>query len=440
MNVMAPAEVLARQRLRRSRRLAVGLLLAAAVLFVVTSVYVGRYPALAYVKAFAEAAMIGALADWFAVVALFRHPLGLPIPHTAILPRNQNRIADELGRFIEHNFLHGRSIALRVYQARPTEQLLQWLRLPENQASLLPLLTRQIPPLLRAVKPEQMALFLSQLLQKQYSGKSLGQTLSQLLALVHAQGHHQVLLVTVFKQIRHWLRQEHTRTLLEQNINAWAAKIEKEHPSTWDKIIAALKGSAVDMVDGWVARKALAWADHYVEEVLNTPEHVMRRNLDAKVAQMVKLLAHSRVWHRRLDGVKQQLTESAAVQDAIAQAWLSLQRWSEQDIRLPESLWQQQVHKLLQQMVWQGAQQPEVLRRFDVRLSLWVRDGVNQYKHKVGQFVAEKVKSWDSAELVRKLELSVGKDLQYIRINGTLVGGLVGLLIYWLSQWLANWH
>ena len=113
----------AKARLQTSRRWATGLLIGATLLFVVSAKYVALYPVLAYVKAFAEAAMVGALADWFAVTALFRHPLGLPIPHTAILPRNQERIANELGRFIEHNFLQGKPIALRIYRAAPSEKL-----------------------------------------------------------------------------------------------------------------------------------------------------------------------------------------------------------------------------------------------------------------------------------------------------------------------------
>lgn len=128
----------ARLRLRKSRRLATGLLFWLVVLFVAAAMNVRQYPALGYVKAFAEAAMVGALADWFAVTALFRRPLGLPIPHTAILPRNQHRIADELGALLK-TILQGRfSDVLRVYQAAPSEKLLAWLAAPANRARWLP--------------------------------------------------------------------------------------------------------------------------------------------------------------------------------------------------------------------------------------------------------------------------------------------------------------
>jgi len=146
----------ARLRLKKSRRLATALLLAAAALFCLSAAYLHRYPQLAYLKAFSEAAMIGGLADWFAVTALFRRPLGLPVPHTAILPRNQNRIADELGRFIEYNFLRERPVALRVYRAAPTEKLL-----------------RRLADLMEAHMPELMALAVRE------AGKTLNNAIAE---------------------------------------------------------------------------------------------------------------------------------------------------------------------------------------------------------------------------------------------------------------------
>ena len=153
----------ARLRLKKSRRLATALLLAAAALFCLSAAFLHHYPQLAYLKAFSEAAMIGGLADWFAVTALFRRPLGLPVPHTAILPRNQNRIADELGRFIEYNFLRERPVALRVYRAAPTEKLLRRLADPAVRRIWLPPLCARLPDLLQTVPPEQAARFAAKL-------------------------------------------------------------------------------------------------------------------------------------------------------------------------------------------------------------------------------------------------------------------------------------
>ena len=426
----------AARKLRKVRTIATLLLVTAAVVFVLASLNVARYPWLAYVKAFAEAAMVGALADWFAVVALFRHPLGLPIPHTAILPRNQARIAKSLGQFIENNFLEQKAIAKKVYYLEPSRKFLDWLANIEHQALVAPFVVKQIPTLMQAIKPEQMSLFLGQLLKQQYDGKSLGHTLSQMLRMVQSYGYHQIFFIGLLEQIRAWLRHEETRQLLEDNINSWAAKVKKDNPSSWDKLVAAFKGSAVDMVDGWVARKVLDWADNYCEEVINDDNHAMRAGVERKMNQLVWALEFSPIMHKRLNQAKDGLINSDAVQQFIQHSWLSLQNWSASDAAKSDSMLMQQVLKMMNQMLIQGAAQPEVLRRFDAQISLWVREAVGQYKSKVADYVAEKVKSWDSQELVQKLELSVGKDLQYIRINGTLVGGLVGLVIYVVSGWL----
>ena len=427
----------ATRKLRKVRTIATLLLVTAAVVFVLASLNVARYPWLAYVKAFAEAAMVGALADWFAVVALFRHPLGLPIPHTAILPRNQARIAKSLGQFIENNFLEQKAIAKKVYYLEPSRKFLDWLANIEHQALVAPFVVKQIPTLMQAIKPEQMSLFLGQLLKQQYDGKSLGHTLSQMLRMVQSYGYHQIFFIGLLEQIRAWLRHEETRQLLEDNINSWAAKVKKDNPSSWDKLVAAFKGSAVDMVDGWVARKVLDWADNYCEEVINDDSHAMRAGVERKMNQLIWALEFSPIMHKRLNQAKDGLINSDAVQQFIQHSWLSLQNWSASDAVKNDSMLMQQVLKMMNQMLIQGAAQPEVLRRFDAQISLWVREAVGQYKSKVADYVAEKVKSWDSQELVQKLELSVGKDLQYIRINGTLVGGLVGLLIYVVSGWLV---
>ena len=427
----------AARKLRKVRTIATLLLVTAAVVFVLASLNVARYPWLAYVKAFSEAAMVGALADWFAVVALFRHPLGLPIPHTAILPRNQARIAKSLGQFIENNFLEQKAIAKKVYYLEPSRKFLDWLANIEHQALVAPFVVKQIPTLMQAIKPEQMSLFLGQLLKQQYDGKSLGHTLSQMLRMVQSYGYHQIFFIGLLEQIRAWLRHEETRQLLEDNINSWAAKVKKDNPSSWDKLVAAFKGSAVDMVDGWVARKVLDWADNYCEEVINDDNHAMRAGVERKMNQLVWALEFSPIMHKRLNQAKDGLINSDAVQQFIQHSWLSLQNWSASDALKSDSMLMQQVLKMMNQMLIQGAAQPEVLRRFDAQISLWVREAVGQYKSKVADYVAEKVKSWDSQELVQKLELSVGKDLQYIRINGTLVGGLVGLVIYVVSGWLV---
>ena len=429
-------EAAARARLQRSRRQAGGLLLAAVLLFIVSALFVQRHPTLGYLKAFAEAATVGALADWFAVTALFRHPLGLKIPHTAILPRNQNRIADELGRFIETNFLPERPIAIRIYRLHIAEKLRRWLARSSTRQEWLPALARQIPAALQTNTTQIPPLLGSAVLAPHGSGKQLGSALSQALLLLEQQGLPESLQTALLGQIRHWIKQPNTRVLLEENLRAWAEKIETSQPDTWDKLKAQLRGRLVGQIDSWVAQKALDWADNYLEAALTSPQHELRTAFRRQYRALARELATSEAWQRKLALAKRRLADSPALQQQIAQLWQSLTTRLAADAQRPDSAAARRLNSLLTYLLQQHAATPQQLRRLNVRLALLARSLVRRHRHAAAEFIADKVKSWDSRQMSDKLELSIGRDLQFIRINGTLVGGLVGLLIYTLSQWL----
>ena len=429
-------EAAARARLQRSRRQAGGLLLAAVLLFIVSALFVQHHPALGYLKAFAEAATVGALADWFAVTALFRHPLGLKIPHTAILPRNQNRIADELGRFIETNFLPERPIAIRIYRLRIAEKLRRWLARGSTRQEWLPSLARQIPAALQTIPPQEAARLGAAFLAAHGSGKQLGSALSQALLLLEQQGLPESLQTALLGQIRHWIKQPDTRVLLEENLRAWAEKIETSQPDTWDKLKAQLRGRLVGQIDSWVAQKALDWADNYLEAALASPQHELRTAFRRQYRALARELAQSEAWQRKLALAKRRLADSPRLQQQIAQLWQSLTVRLAADAQRPDSATARRLNSLLTYLLEQHAATPQQLRRLNARLALLARSLVRRHRHAAAEFIADKVKSWDSRQMSDKLELSIGRDLQFIRINGTLVGGLVGLLIYTLSQWL----
>ena len=405
-------------------------------LFIVSALFVQRHPALGYLKAFAEAATVGALADWFAVTALFRHPLGLKIPHTAILPRNQNRIADELGRFIETNFLPERPIAIRIYRLRIAEKLRRWLARSSTRQEWLPALARQIPAALQTIPPPEAARLGAAFLATHGSGKQLGTALSQALLLLDQQGLPETLQTALLGQIRHWIKQPDTRVLLEENLRAWAEKIETSQPDTWDKLKAQLRGRLVGQIDSWVAQKALDWADNYLESALTSPQHELRTAFRRQYRALAQELATSEAWQRKLALAKRRLADSPELQQHIAQLWQSLTTRLAADAQRPDSAAARRLNSLLTYLLQQHAATPQQLRRLNVRLALLARSLVRRHRHAAAEFIADKVKSWDSRQMSDKLELSIGRDLQFIRINGTLVGGLVGLLIYTLSQWL----
>ncbi|STZ75652.1 DUF445 domain-containing protein [Bergeriella denitrificans] len=424
----------ARRRLRTARRLAGGLLLAAALLFAVAAYYRPHYAWLGYVKAFAEAAMVGALADWFAVTALFRRPFGLPIPHTAILPRKQARIAEELGRFIGHHFLQEKPIALRVYRMKSSEKLLAALAGDDMRRRWLPAAARRLPMLLATAKPEQAARFAAMMLSQRYTGEKIGRALADGLRLLKAHGLREAFFNSLIQQLRRWLQQPDTRDMLEQHLREWAAKIEGDAPSAWDKLKAAMKSTLVEKVDDWAAAKALEWAESYLEAAAAGGDSVLRRRFDDQYDLLAERLATSKAWHKRLEAAKRHIAASPELLRVLENTWRGLPEWAEEDLARQPSLIEAQLHKLLDHMLAQAAAYPQFMRRVDVRIALAARALVTRYRDRAAQFVADKVKSWDSDEMVEKLELSVGRDLQYIRINGTLVGGLVGLVIYSVSQ------
>ncbi|PIT07431.1 twitching motility protein PilT [Snodgrassella alvi] len=438
INTATVTSLIQSQRLRRMRLLATSMLIIACVLFVLSCLLQKQYPAIAYLKAFTEAAMVGALADWFAVTALFRHPLGLPIPHTAILPQKQEKIADEFGRFIENNFLQDKAIASRIYRIHPASKALQWLIEPHNQQQWLPVITRQIPLLLHTATASDVARFCNQLLNHQYSGARLGRTLANILVLAQKQGIDTLLLRALLLQVRQWLQNEQTRAQLEKSLLSWVGKIEKTDPNTWDKLKASLKTTLTAQIDDWVASKALNWADSYIDAVLANPQHTFWRSCRKQLLVTERQLRRNPHWHQRLADGREQILQSTALQQSIMDLWDSFVGWSEYDTSQSNSWWQQQLTRLCTHIQQQASQYPQFMRRLDTRITLCTRFTIRQNKNRVSQFIAEKIKSWDSKQMVDKLELSVGRDLQFIRINGTLVGGFIGLIIYIVSQWLTT--
>lgn len=312
---MPLSEEVAERKLARQKAWATGLVVLCAIVFVATKALEGRYAGLAYVAAFAEAAIIGALADWYAVVALFRHPLGLKFPHTAIIPANQARIAEQLGEFIARHFLAGERVAEKLLQLDPAGVAGRWLAEPENREHAVAQAERE------ALRDEL----------------GLLERIGALLAEPAAQ-------------------------------EAIRDRIRAELPSL----------ARFFQADAYVLAKLVAAAQSLMQEVREDPAHPLRAELRGFM----------------LGGFEGFLAAAA-----------------------------------------ERLQGDEAFRG---RLNSWLASRVGalteRHKHEVAAFVAAQVKSWDARQAVRAIELAIGKDLQYIRVNGTLVGGLIGLSLFSASQ------
>ncbi|MBN3859796.1 DUF445 family protein [Neisseriaceae bacterium PsAf] len=422
-------------RLRQSRFIATSLLILAAIGYVLSIKYADVSPYMIYVKAFCEASMVGGLADWFAVVALFKHPLGLPIPHTAILPKNQERIAKQVGVFIENNFLQPSVIAKKIHDYHPSQLFLNWLSQANNQEKLIMILDHQLSNIINNIKPEWFSQLVLQTAQKKLTGKQLGHYLAMFLDLLKNNDYDEKMFDNTIKQINKWLQDPETRKKIEDSINAWAKKIEANAPpSKWQKFMSIIKGSTADLIDGWLANKIINWADEYCQAISNQPNHFVKEAFHQKWQQLTDNLENSSLVHEKLYVALEQIFNYPTVESFIQDNWEHFQDWFNKDISSNPSRVMTEISKLLNALIEETLNNPERMRKLDIQITLLAKEIVVQYKSTAATYIENRVSEWNSKELVQKLELSVGKDLQYIRVNGTLVGGLVGLTICWITQ------
>jgi len=402
------------QRLAAMRRIATGLLLAMGVVFVFAHVYQTALPWLAFVRAFAEAAMVGALADWFAVTALFRHPLGIPIPHTAILPRKKDRLGENLGKFVEQNFLAPDVVAEKIKNSDYAGAFARWLVRPEQAASVAAGLTALTPRLLRALDDADVRRFIKQQVLTYANQIEVAPLTAEFLTTLTAHNRHQELLTATMTQLS---------SLLDDNKPRIRQKVEQE---VW-WILRKLA------IDEKIYIKIVDAVEEYLTEVRESPTHALRRRFDESLAEFVDKLKTSADYREKAEALKRQLLESPALHAALENLWDEIKERIESDIALPNS----RIKAGLETAV-EGVS-ASLLKDAALRdkLNQWLREliveTIRTHGHHAASFIADVVRKWDTETVTNKIELEVGRDLQYIRINGTVIGGLVGLAIYSLS-------
>jgi len=409
------------ERLAKMRLLAGGLLLGMVALFVGAKYGVQQFPFLEWVRAFAEAAMVGALADWFAVVALFRRPLGLPIPHTAILPARKAQIASSLGEFIVENFLNPREVRRRAEGVDFMGFALRWVRQGSPEFALK--LSAFVPQLLGLLDHKAVAAFIhSQLLDK-LGALPLAPLAGELLELLTSGGKHEVLLDEVLEQCQ--------RLLLEHE-EPIRRGIEEEVPLPAEVLGISLKAIRAPIA-GYIAGKLMTRVLGVLETALKQRDHALRRRFTERVGQFVRDLKTSPEYLAKGEAIKQGLLSNPALREYAADVWTEIRvRFSG---RGEESVqgFGVQVDALIQGCA-KILSEDEGLRS---GINRWIRDVVEEFvgthRHRFGLMIEETINSWDGQALSDKLELEVGADLQFIRMSGTLIGGLVGVGIHALS-------
>ena len=401
-------------QLRRMKRIPLLLLLLMALLFFLTLHNPATWAA--WLHAFAEAGMVGALADWFAVVALFRHPLGLPIPHTAIIPNRKNDIGESMSRFVADHFLEPGVVRKKLQQAQLAAFVVNWLKSEKGRRSVEELTAAMLAWALGALHEKRVRRFLSRLSARQLADVSLAPLLGNTLDwLVRGQRHQQILTQIL----------RHTIELVHDNRDGIRARVKEESP-WW------LPG----FVDDRILQKMLERIEHQLFEMALYQDHPLRERFN----QWVQKLAHNlknNPEHRRLgDEIKQQLLANDELQDYLYGLWRELADKIEADINEPESVIRQQVSQWLVNV----ADELDGDEDMQAWVNAWLVDAitfiVGRNSAQIASLISDTVKSWDGADTSRRVELAIGRDLQFIRINGTLVGGLVGLLIHAIKLYI----
>jgi uncharacterized membrane-anchored protein YjiN (DUF445 family) len=406
--VALPGETDKELQLRRMKRIPLLLLCLMAVIFALT--LHSPYAWAAWLHAFAEAGMVGALADWFAVVALFRHPLGLPIPHTAIIPNRKNDIGESMSRFVADHFLEPEVVRKKLQSTNLAAFVVSWLKSDKGRRSVEDLSVAVLRWALGALHEKRVRRFLSRLSSKQLANISLAPLLGSTLEwLVRGQRHQQILTQVL----------RYTIVLVHDNRDTIRARVQKESP-WW------LPG----FVDDRILKTMLERIEHQLFEMALDQDHHLRGEFN----QWVQKLAHelkSSPEHRRLgDDLKQQLLDNDELQDYLYSLWRELAGNIETDIEKPESVIKQHIGQWLDNVAEELDNDPEMQTWVNAWLVNAITLVVGRNSAQIASLISDTVKSWDGMDTSRRVELAIGRDLQFIRINGTLVGGLVGLLIH----------
>ncbi|GAA1941047.1 DUF445 domain-containing protein [Microbacterium aoyamense] len=412
--LLSPADQERRRALRVMKGVALGALLFMAIVFVFAFAFQQQVPWLAYVRAAAEGGMVGALADWFAVTALFRHPLGIPIPHTAIIPNRKDEIGRNLGEFVETEFLRGDVVRTKLEDTAIAARLGEWLAEPVHAQRVGAEASVMASGVLTALSDDDVQSLIEDLAREHLIAPEWGPPLGEWLSrIVDAGAHHGAVDLGV----------DSIATWLENNHAAFTGLVSRRLPS-W------VPGIAHRLVDDTVYNEAVK----FVHAVQADPRHPARAAIDAYLARLSDNLQHDPATIGRFEDAKSAVFDSPRVRELAAEAWNTAKAGLLSSLADPESGLRRRMASALAE-IGQRLSTDEALQR---RVDGYVTDAavflVDRYRHDIASIITDTVEKWDADETTEKIELMVGRDLQYIRLNGTFVGALAGLVIFSIAH------
>jgi uncharacterized membrane-anchored protein YjiN (DUF445 family) len=411
---LAPEDEQERARaLARMKRIPLLLLLFMAVLFVAT---LGRpEPWAPWIHAFAEAGMIGALADWFAVVALFRHPLGIPIPHTAIVPTRKDALGEAMARFVSDHFLAPEAVRAKLVTIDLARLVTDWLQSARGQARLLEFADAAIRWALDALDEQRVRKFLGRVTRRQLESLDFARVLGNTIQWLVRGNRHQDILTQGLR---------YAIVVLHENRETIRERVAEESP-WW----------VPGFVDDRILRQILDKVETRLLEMSLDREHPLRGQFNDWLVRLAVELETGPEYRRTGERFKQQLLENEELQDYLYGLWEDLSDRLAADLDAEDSRTRKEIGEALARV----AQELQADEGMQAWINEWLVDAlvtvVDQNRAQIASLISDTVRTWDGKETSRRVELALGRDLQFIRINGTLVGGLVGVVIHALVVW-----
>jgi uncharacterized membrane-anchored protein YjiN (DUF445 family) len=403
--------------LTKTRRLAGALLVVAAIVFVALRIAGLDDGVWGYVSAGAEAAMVGGLADWFAVTALFRHPLGIALPHTAIIPTRKDEIGRALGSFVEENFLDPSVIGERVASAQISQRAAQWASHPQHAERIADHTVAALVGALRSLSDDEFGSEVGRLIIERLEQLDVATLASHVVSSAIADRRHEPIVDAALIASRRWLADHHRdlRSRFGRESPWWVPE------SIDDKMFTKLHTGLVGFLD----------------EVIADPRHELRTELVVRARSLADALASSPVPRARVEQWRDEWLASAEVSQWASGIWADVRRTLIEQSQHPDRPLHRRVEGLVQRGADRLASDGELRAKLDARLTTVASEVAGRAQGHVGEFIATTVARWDPVDTSDRIETQIGADLQYIRINGTMVGALIGVLLHGLGQLLG---
>ncbi len=403
-------------QLRRYKMFATGLFVLMAIIFVLMTILEKNNPAhwIGYIRAFSEAAMVGALADWFAVTALFNYPLGIKIPHTNLIENSKEKIGDNLGNFVVDNFLSPQNIRPYIQKIKISNFVGDWLSKERNQENLMKEVSNIVLDILNKLDDQEVINFIGRKAKEMSDDLKINKIIGNGLEYILDKKDHQRFITNLSKQIKEYVL---------NNQEMVKKRVKSESYFLIPKF-----------VDNNIAEKITNGLSKYFEEVELDENHSLRKEITQKLYEFSTEIKTEEKWVEEFRTIKDDFLKEEKITQYSTDIWDSIKRSLSKELEEEHSALKNYLQKNLAELSENLKTDPIFQNKIDHWIQVTAYKYILKNTHQFGALISSTVGTWEGKDLSKKLELEVGKDLQFIRVNGTLVGGLVGLIIYTVSE------